>query len=84
MAGNVVQHGGMDGKSSIDYRLSVIDGTITLTIRDYCARFDPMLYLEENNSDPEKVMGIAIVKKLAKDVRYFNAFNSNNVIIAIE
>ena len=84
MAGNVVQHGGMDGKSSIDYRLSVIDGTITLTIRDYCARFDPMLYLEENNSDPEKVMGIAIVKNLAKDVRYFNAFNSNNVIIAIE
>jgi hypothetical protein len=43
-----------------------------------------MLYLEENNSDPEKVMGIAIVKNLAKDVRYFNAFNSNNVIIAIE
>ena len=84
MAGNVVQHGGMNGKSSIDYRLSVIDGTITLTIRDYCARFDPMLYLEENNSDPEKVMGIAIVKNLAEDVRYFNAFNSNNVIIAIE
>ena len=35
-------------------------------------------------TDSENVMGIAIVKKLAKDVRYFNAFNSNNVIIAIE
>ena len=67
----------------IDYRLSVINGSITLTIRDYCARFDPMLYLEENHSNPEKVIGIAIVKNLAKEVRYFNAFNSNNIIIAI-
>ena len=86
MAGNVVTHGEQKEKtpSSIDYRLSVINGTITLTIRDYCAKFDPMLYLEENNNDPEKVIGIRIVKNLAKDVRYFNAFNSNNVIISIQ
>ncbi len=85
MAGNIVEHGEMKEKavSSIDYRLSVIRGKITLTIRDYRARFDPILYLDENHRNPEKVMGISIVKNLAKDVRYFNAFNSNNIIISI-
>ena len=34
--------------------------------------------------DPEKHIGIGNVMRKAKEVRYFSAFNSNNLIVYLE
>lgn len=46
--------------------------------------FDPTLFYELNKADyPEEHLGIGIVMKKAKEVRYFSAFNSNNLIVMV-
>ena len=85
MAGNIILHGKRKGKNppEADFRMFVNDGKITITIRDYCRMFNPHEYLELQD-DPVRALGIKMVIKLASDVRYFNAFNSNNLIILLE
>ena len=85
MAGNIVLHGKRKGKNppEADFRLFVNDGKVAITIRDYCKMFNPREYLELHD-DPVRALGIKMVIKLASDVRYFNAFNSNNVIILLD
>ena len=44
--------------------------------------YDPAaFYLAHASEDPGYMAGIRMVTKLAKDFRYFNTFNSNNVIL---
>ncbi len=87
MAGNIIEHGKPIKKDDlgIDYRLYADDGKIALSIRDYCEEFDPTAYYEAHHSDdPESMIGIRMVTKMAKEFHYYNAFNSNNVLIYLE
>lgn len=84
MAGNIIIHGKPKAgkKVFVDYRLYTKDGDICLTLRDYCNQFNPTdFYKAHNDGDPEKYIGIRLVTKMAKEMSYFNAFNSNNMII---
>lgn len=52
---------------------------------DLSDHFDPTLFYELNKEDyPEKHIGIGIVMKSAKEVRYYSAFNSNNLIVFLD
>ena len=84
MGGNVVQHGNTDARkeSVAEYRLFVSSGRICLTLRDYNQAFDPTAwYLANSNKQTFEGTGIRMVMALAEDIYYFNAFNSNNLIM---
>lgn len=84
MAGNVVQHGNPDTQkvTGVEYRLFVNDNRICLTLRDYNRAFDPTAWYQANSdTEPDKGTGIRMVMALAEDTCYFNAFNSNNLIL---
>ena len=84
MGGNVVQHGSPDGRkaSGAEYRLFVCGSRICLTLRDYNRAFDPVAWHQANaDRELDEGMGIRMVMALAEDIRYFNAFNSNNLIL---
>ena len=86
-ASNIITHGKTKGrkKISVDYRISVIGGKISITLRDCCEYFDPSAFYEAHKNDsPENISGIKIVMRLAGDVRYFSVFNSNNIMIYID
>ena len=70
---------------SMDYRLSLNGGKLCITLRDRCGHFDPSAFYSEHKDDAmEEVSGMKIVLGLADDVRYFNAFNSNNIMIYLD
>lgn len=84
MAGNIVQHGKTGGRkaSGAEYRLFVSDGRICLTLRDYNQAFDPTAWRPADSAGLSGGgTGIRMVMALAEEVRYFNAFNSNNLIL---
>lgn len=81
MGGNIILHG--KPKSAADYRLFVSDGRISITLRDYCKLFDPQKYMEQKHKADEGI-GIRMVLKLASETKYYNAFNSNNIIILLK
>ncbi len=84
LAGNVIEHGTPVPRRPvrIDFRLHAEDGGVCLSLRDNTRKFDPTaFYLAHASEDPEYMTGIRMVTKLAKDFRYFNTFNSNNVIL---
>ena len=85
MAVNIVKHGitRKSHKTGADYRLSINNGTLCLTLRDLCEYFNPVAFYNAHKGSSENMLGISIVMNLAKDTRYFNAFNSNNIIISI-
>ena len=87
MAGNIITHGQpkLWQKVRADYRLSLSDGKVCMTLRDCCGRFDPSAFYEAHKDDSADGMpGLKIVIRLADDVRYFSAFNSNNIMIYID
>ena len=87
MAGNIVSHGRPRGRDGVcvDYRLFADGNSICLSLRDYCEAFDPMKYYEMHRADSaEDNLGIRMVMKLAKDVRYVNTYNSNCLFIYLE
>ena len=84
MAGNIVQHGNSDSRkeSGAEYRLFGGDNSICLTLRDYNQAFDPIKWYQANSeSNPGEGTGIRMVMGLVEDISYFNAFNSNNLIL---
>ena len=87
MAGNIVRHGKPRNKGGVcaDYRLYANEGKICMSLRDCCEAFNPMKYYEMNQpDDPAANIGIRMVMKLAKDIRYVNAYNSNCLLIYLE
>ncbi len=87
MAGNIIRHGKARGrdKAMVDYRLSVSDGKVSLSLRDYCEEFDPMKYYEIHNYEELSTnIGIRMVMRLAKDINYVNTFSSNCLLINME
>lgn len=84
MAGNVVEHSSPDARktSGAEYRLFVNDNRICLTLRDYNKAFDPIAWHRANSDRAlDEGTGIRVVMALAEDIHYFNAFNSNNLIL---
>ena len=87
MTVNVLEHADRVNKKGIyiDFRLFINGGDICFSIMDLSDHFDPTLFYKLNQADyPEKHIGIGIVMKKAKEVRYFSAFNSNNLIVYLE
>ena len=86
LAVNVLAHGKgrRRGKFGIDYRLYADEDAFTLTVRDYCEYFDPTKWCELHSAENvETGIGIKIITGMSDDVRYYNAFNSNNMIVTI-
>lgn len=87
MAGNIIRHGRAKPRAKVlvDYRLFWNDGRISLSLRDYCEEFDPMKYYEiHKGQDTISNVGIRMVMRLAKDIRYINTFGSNCLLINVE
>lgn len=87
MAGNIIQHGKPHkaGSVCVDYRLFANDGRICLCLRDYCEAFDPMSYYEAHSTDSiEENIGIRMVMNHARQVQYYNTFNSNNLLLYLD
>lgn len=84
MAGNIIEHGKSKRRNNavVDYRLSFNGATICLTLRDCFERFDTVAFYEAHSGFD--MPGLSIVMKLAKDIRYFNSFNSNCIIITLD
>lgn len=84
MAGNIVQHGVHKKQVSVNLRVFINEGQILVSLRDFYNYFDPTEYyaMTQDKCDGE-VNGIRIVMGLAKEVRYVNAFGTNNLIILI-
>lgn len=61
------------------------NGRIFFYLRDLSDHFDPNAYYELNkNNSPEEHIAIRMVTHMATEVRYFNAFNSNNLLVTLE
>ncbi|MBO5503148.1 MAG: ATP-binding protein [Lachnospiraceae bacterium] len=86
MGGNIIRHGRPRGGRTVsaDIRLFVNKDKISLALRDYCQAFDPTIWYEANqDGDPGKESGIRMVMALADEKYYYNAFNSNNLVITM-
>ena len=87
LAGNIIRYGKSRRRqeAAADFRLSISGGRITLSLRDYLQEFDPTAYYEAHHDEgPEKMPGIRMVTELAEEIRYYNAFNSNNIIVSLK
>ena len=85
MAVNIVTHGfSADRKKHhIDVRLVLEGNDRVIRIRDDCAHFDPVHYLELHESDdPTAHVGIRMVMKTAKSANYLNSLGWNNLTVA--
>ena len=86
MAGNIIEHGFGDGKPhSIDLRLVRKGDEFILRMRDDCRAFDPESWLKANGQTerPEENIGIRMVFRLIKDIKYVNTVQTNNLIVRI-
>lgn len=87
MAGNIIDHGFNEDnkKHTIDIRLiSNKNGDFVLRIRDDCKAFDPQAYLELHHpEDPTAHIGIRMIYKMAKDIKYINTLKTNNLILTV-
>ena len=87
LAGNILQHGvpRKVGGVCVDYRIFVNEGRICLCLRDYCEVFDPTRYFEAHRDDGDyDHTGIRMVMCRAKEVQYFNTFDSNNILLYLD
>ena len=85
MANNIVAHGFKGKKDhSIDVRVMLKNGSPVLRLRDNCAGFDPVKYLElHEDDDPVAHIGIRMVIKLVKDANYVNSLGLNNLTLSL-
>ena len=87
MSQNVIDYAQKANKKEVyaDFRLFIKGGDICFSMMDLSDHFDPTLFYELNRKDyPGKHIGIGLVMEMAKEVRYFSAFNSNNLIVLLE
>ena len=88
MAVNVIKNGKVkeNGHYGVDYRLHKDGDSYILSFRDLCEFFDPVEWYKTNHDSlsGSEGLGIRIITSIASDIRYFNAFNSNNIIIKVQ
>lgn len=82
MAVNVLDHAEKKQikKVCIDFRLFVSEGTIYFNLIDLSEQFDPTLFYELHKEDKSHI-GIRMVTKLAREVRYVSTFKNNNLTV---
>lgn len=88
MVTNVVKHGfRKDTKPhSCDIRVMIEDGDVVLRIRDDCRYFnlkERYDTIRTTESDISAHVGIRLVYKIAKDIRYVNLLDTNTLLIRI-
>ena len=92
MAGNIVSHGFTKASEKrqknlvIDITVAVRAGEVTAGIRDNAPQFDPFKKLEmykENEADPCKNMGIRMVSRIAKEMKYQSTLGMNVLSVKI-
>ena len=84
---NVIEYAEQAKKKGVyvDFRLFTNGEDLCFTMMDLSDHFDPPLFYELNQEDyPQKHIGISLVMKRAKEVRYFSALNSNNLIVHLD
>lgn len=85
IAANIIEHGFTKCKNKngkiIDIYVGVDNEDINIRIKDNAVAFDPHIKLNEND-DPTKNIGIKMVSKLAKHMKYQNTFGLN--VLSIE
>ena len=80
MAGNVVRHGfGADNKNhTAEARVVILEDGVVIRLKDDCAPFDPMeMAALISDEEPEKNIGLRMVRRLAKDITYQNLMGLN-------
>ena len=85
LAKNVVNYG-FDGKKKhhLDIRVSFKDEKVFLRLRDDCAKFSPVDYLNQFAEHREEgKMGITMISGLAADMKYVNTLGLNIVQITV-
>ncbi|MBR6229194.1 MAG: ATP-binding protein [Eubacterium sp.] len=83
---NVIRHGfsSDDKKHSIDIRVIKKDDRFTIRMRDDCRPFDPKAWHEMHcPEDITKNIGIRMVFGLARDIKYVNTMELNNLVIEV-
>ena len=83
---NIVRYGfgKSKGRHSIDVRLVFKGGEGLIRIRDNCAHFDPLHYLELHNSEDHTAhMGIRLVMTSVKEASYLNSLGLNNLTLRL-
>lgn len=87
LAANIIQYGFPQNKKKdpmIDLRVVALEDDLILRIRDDCPHFDITKRIAEVNaddSDPTSGYGIRITSRIARDIAYTSAFETNNIII---
>ena len=83
---NIVRYGfnADKGSHSVDVRLVFRGGEGLIRIRDNCAHFDPLHYLELHNSEDHTAhMGIRLVMTSVKEASYLNSLGLNNLTLRL-
>ena len=88
MSANILEYGFKEGKNNrIDIRLVRKENDdLIIRIRDNCEGFDPVNYYDmakPDENDPARHIGIRMVFKMVKDVKYVNSLGLNNLTIRI-
>lgn len=86
MGVNIVRHGKPRNRGGIcmDYRLQISGDRVVISLRDFCEAFDPQKYYEVHKAEnPTADIGIRMIMRLAEDIRYIYAFNSNCVMLCL-
>lgn len=82
---NIVRYGFQDGKQhSVDVRLVFRGESGLIRIRDNCAQFNPVHYVElHRHDDPTAHLGIRLVMAEAKSASYLNSYGLNNLTLQL-
>ena len=84
MAANVLQNAKEEDYVCINMRLYIEKDKVCLNMMDLGTKFDPTAFYELNKEErSEKHIGIRMVSELADEVRYYNTFDSNNLVVSI-
>lgn len=60
------------------------NNNLLLSIMDLGSKFDPVSYYKlHGDEDLTRNIGLRTVIKTAKEVKYYNSFNSNNIMISL-
>ncbi len=86
IASNIIKYGFPHNKNKdpiIDLRVVASTHTLVMRIRDNCPHFDITKSIAEVNesNDPTFGLGIRVTSKIAKNIEYTHAFETNNIII---
>ena len=83
----MVEYGFPQNHSShpiIDLRVVITGNKFVIRMRDNCPQYDvtkQIAAVNADDADPTQNVGIRIVSKLASDINYMHAFETNSLII---